>query len=80
MNDIVKRDVSIKVHGFKHFRSQYPKNLKSPVRSRFELKIWHKYTTRQCSWRTDWDNSTLVQRVTKRGPNGVREITFVFPF
>jgi len=59
MNDIIKRDVSIKLHGFIHFYSQYLKNLKSPVRSHFELKIWHKYTTRRCSWRTGWDNSAL---------------------
>jgi hypothetical protein len=38
MNDILKRDVSIKLHGFIHCRSQYRKNLKSPVRSRFEIK------------------------------------------
>ena len=47
MNDIIKRDMSIKLHGFMNFHSQYLKNLKSPVRRRFELKIWHKYTTRQ---------------------------------
>jgi hypothetical protein len=80
MNDIIKRDVFIKLHDFIHFHIQYLKNPKCPVRSRSELKIWHKYTIRRYSMRTDWDNSALVQRVTKRGPKEVREIIFVFQF